>query len=70
MPIPPSTIRSLGATFLPRPSAELGITAGASAPEVLVQGVVGRLKEWGGRHIEEATGKRERVVLSLPKGLG
>lgn len=47
----------------------VGVTAGASAPEVLVQEVLRRLKEWNATAIEEAVGKREDVVFSLPKGL-
>ena len=46
-----------------------GITAGASAPEVLVQSVVNRLKEWGGEEPEELQGQEENVVFSLPKEL-
>ncbi|MDH3414217.1 MAG: 4-hydroxy-3-methylbut-2-enyl diphosphate reductase, partial [Gammaproteobacteria bacterium] len=48
---------------------KVGLTAGASAPEVLVQDVLVRLREWGGSQFNEAKGKRERVVFSLPKGL-
>ena len=47
----------------------VGVTAGASAPEALVQSVLSRLAGWGGRRVEEAAGKREGVVFSLPKGL-
>jgi len=47
----------------------VGVTAGASAPEYLVQGVIERLKEWGGRHVNEVIGRKEDVVFSLPKGL-
>jgi len=47
----------------------IGITAGASAPEVLVQSVVDRLKEWGGETPEELQGQEENVVFSLPKEL-
>ena len=47
----------------------IGITAGASAPEVLVQSVVDRLKEWGGEVPEELLGQEENVVFSLPKEL-
>ena len=47
----------------------VGITAGASAPEILVQAVLSRLKDWGGSFVEEKDGKRERVVFSLPKSL-
>ncbi len=48
---------------------KVGLTAGASAPEVLVQDVLARLREWGGTQAHESEGKRERVVFSLPKGL-
>ncbi|CCK74762.1 4-hydroxy-3-methylbut-2-enyl diphosphate reductase [Oleispira antarctica RB-8] len=47
----------------------VGITAGASAPEVLVQSVVDRLKEWGGEVPEELQGQEENVVFSLPQEL-
>jgi 4-hydroxy-3-methylbut-2-enyl diphosphate reductase len=49
--------------------AKIGLTAGASAPEILVQAVLSRLKDWGGSLIEEKEGKRERVVFALPKSL-
>jgi len=49
--------------------ARVGITAGASAPEILVQAVLTRLKDWGGSYVEEKQGKREQVVFSLPKTL-
>ncbi|OGT78496.1 MAG: 4-hydroxy-3-methylbut-2-enyl diphosphate reductase [Gammaproteobacteria bacterium RIFCSPLOWO2_02_FULL_56_15] len=47
----------------------IGLTAGASAPEVLVEEVISKLKEWGVDEIIEAPGIRERVVFSLPKEL-
>jgi len=47
----------------------VGVTAGASAPEVLVQQVVARLKEWGGELPEEIKGREEHVVFTLPKVL-
>jgi 4-hydroxy-3-methylbut-2-en-1-yl diphosphate reductase len=47
----------------------VGVTAGASAPEVLVQQVVARLKEWGGEVAEEIKGREEHVVFSLPRVL-
>ena len=47
----------------------VGVTAGASAPEILVQQVVARLKEWGGEVPEEIKGREEHVVFSLPKVL-
>jgi len=45
----------------------VGVTAGASAPEVLVKRVVERLKEWGGEVTDEVAGRPENVVFSLPK---
>ena len=47
----------------------IGLTAGASAPEILVEAVIKRLKSWGVKIVSEAPGKRERVVFSLPKAL-
>jgi 4-hydroxy-3-methylbut-2-enyl diphosphate reductase len=51
-------------------SPRVGITAGASAPEVLVQEVIARLKELGAISVREADGIRENVVFPLPKALG
>lgn len=50
-------------------SKVVGVTAGASAPEVLVQEVISQLKDWGGQTSMELKGKEEKVVFSLPKGL-
>ncbi len=50
-------------------STVIGITAGASAPEVLVEEVVQRLKEMGVKQIIEKEGKAESIVFSLPKAL-
>jgi 4-hydroxy-3-methylbut-2-enyl diphosphate reductase len=50
-------------------ATRVGITAGASAPEILVQAVLSRLKTWGGSLVEEKAGKQERVVFSVPKSL-
>lgn len=47
----------------------VGVTAGASAPEVLVQNVVARLKELGVESVSEAEGILENVVFPLPKAL-
>jgi 4-hydroxy-3-methylbut-2-enyl diphosphate reductase len=47
----------------------VGVTAGASAPEILVQDVIAKLQSWGGTRAHEAQGKRESVVFSLPKKL-
>ncbi len=47
----------------------VGVTAGASAPEILVEQVVERLMEWGGIRAEEVEGRAESVIFSLPKEL-
>jgi len=48
----------------------VGVTAGASAPEVLVQEVLARLAELGARDVRELdNGVEERVVFPMPKGL-
>lgn len=47
----------------------IGITAGASAPEVLVQGVVNRLMEWGAEKATERSGREENVEFAVPKEL-
>jgi 4-hydroxy-3-methylbut-2-en-1-yl diphosphate reductase len=61
------------ASFLQREWFEgkqaVGVTAGASAPEALVQQVVERLREWGGVAAEELKGREEHVVFSLPRAL-
>ncbi|MDD5300975.1 MAG: 4-hydroxy-3-methylbut-2-enyl diphosphate reductase [Gallionella sp.] len=47
----------------------VGISAGASAPELLVQGVVARLREMGVNKVTELQGIRENVVFPLPVAL-
>jgi 4-hydroxy-3-methylbut-2-enyl diphosphate reductase len=47
----------------------VGLTAGASAPEVLVQRVIERLREWGATRVEEQRGEPETIVFPLPRGL-
>ncbi|HAM55634.1 MAG TPA: 4-hydroxy-3-methylbut-2-enyl diphosphate reductase [Candidatus Rokubacteria bacterium] len=49
--------------------AHVGISAGASAPETLVQGVVARLCEMGAGSVTELQGIRENVVFPLPRML-
>jgi len=49
--------------------ARVGISAGASAPEVLVKGVVARMQEIGGGKVVELQGIIENVVFPLPKAL-
>lgn len=50
-------------------SDNVGITAGASAPEFLVQDVIQRLKEEGATELVQLTGREEKVVFNLPKSL-
>jgi 4-hydroxy-3-methylbut-2-enyl diphosphate reductase len=47
----------------------VGITAGASAPEKLVQGVIDRLRELGAVAVRKMDGIEESVRFPLPKGL-
>lgn len=47
----------------------IGVTAGASAPEVLVQQVIDRLKEFGARSVRTLDGVEESVIFPMPKGL-
>ena len=47
----------------------IGITAGASAPEVLVREVIAKLKAWGAAPAREMMGRPENIVFSLPKEL-
>ncbi|VAX12122.1 4-hydroxy-3-methylbut-2-enyl diphosphate reductase [hydrothermal vent metagenome] len=47
----------------------IGLSAGASAPEVLVNNVIARLKEWGVSAVVQDMGSEENVVFSLPQDL-
>ena len=47
----------------------IGVTAGASAPEVLVQGVIAKLQALGGGVVTELDGETENIVFALPKEL-
>jgi 4-hydroxy-3-methylbut-2-en-1-yl diphosphate reductase len=47
----------------------IGVTAGASAPEVLVQAVMDRLKELGAKSVRSLPGAEENVTFPMPKGL-
>lgn len=49
--------------------ARIGLTAGASAPEVLVQAVIDRLKELGVKNVRKLDGVEEHVTFPMPKGL-
>ena len=48
----------------------VGLTAGASAPDVLVQAVIARLREFGAVSIRKMDGVTENVRFPLPRGLG
>ncbi len=47
----------------------IGLTAGASAPCLLVENVIDKLQLWGAKEIDQINGISERVVFSLPKEL-
>jgi 4-hydroxy-3-methylbut-2-enyl diphosphate reductase len=47
----------------------IGVTAGASAPEILVQSVVDKLMEWGATKATEREGRPENVEFAVPKEL-
>ena len=47
----------------------VGLTAGASAPEILVREVIARLKELGIGEVDNLDGTQEKVSFALPKGL-
>jgi 4-hydroxy-3-methylbut-2-enyl diphosphate reductase len=48
----------------------VGVTAGASAPEILVQAVIERLDTLGCKSVKNLDGTPEKVAFALPKGLG
>ncbi len=47
----------------------IGVTAGASAPEVLVQAVIKKLQSYGGKFSQELSGREENIIFALPKAL-
>lgn len=47
----------------------IGVTAGASAPDILVREVIERLQELGGQGAEELVGREENIVFEVPKEL-
>ena len=49
--------------------SSVGVTAGASAPDVLVQGVIQRLRDLGAASVAELQGEPENMVFALPKEL-
>jgi 4-hydroxy-3-methylbut-2-enyl diphosphate reductase len=48
----------------------IGVTAGASAPELLVQEVIARLNALGAASVRELSGVVEKVAFPMPRGLG
>ncbi|HET8815955.1 MAG TPA: 4-hydroxy-3-methylbut-2-enyl diphosphate reductase [Pseudidiomarina sp.] len=48
---------------------KVGVTAGASAPEVLVRNVIEQLKAWGGLSVNERSGREENITFSIPPEL-
>jgi 4-hydroxy-3-methylbut-2-enyl diphosphate reductase len=47
----------------------VGVTAGASAPEVLIEQLIARLRDLGARNVRTLDGVQEHVVFPMPKGL-
>jgi 4-hydroxy-3-methylbut-2-en-1-yl diphosphate reductase len=50
-------------------ATNIGVTAGASAPDILVQEVINRLKTLGGGEVIELSGRAEDIVFEVPKEL-
>ncbi len=50
-------------------AARVGVTAGASAPEVLVQEVIEKLRQLGAKRVTPLKGAVEDVVFTLPRAL-
>lgn len=48
---------------------KIGVTAGASAPEILIKQVIQRLQDWGATPPQELQGREENITFSLPKEL-
>jgi 4-hydroxy-3-methylbut-2-enyl diphosphate reductase len=47
----------------------IGLTAGASAPALLIDKVIEKLHNWGVETVSQQAGKQEKVVFALPKSL-
>ena len=52
-----------------KPDDKIGVTAGASAPEILVSDVITKLKTWGAEDSEEMVGEEETIKFALPREL-
>jgi len=47
----------------------IGVTAGASAPDVLVREVISQRQAWGADSVEDLAGQEENIVFSVPREL-
>ena len=45
---------------------KIGVTAGASAPAILVKQVIELLKDYGGQEVNEHPGRKENIVFAVP----
>ena len=52
-----------------KPDSKIGVTAGASAPEIPIKQVIQRLQDWGATPPQELQGREENITFSLPKEL-
>jgi len=52
-----------------RQTTKIGVTAGASTPEILIKQVIQRLQDWGAQAPQELSGCEENITFSLPKEL-
>ena len=50
-------------------ASRVGVTAGASAPDILVKQVIAQLQQWGGNSVEERAGREETITFSIPPEL-
>ena len=50
-------------------SKNIGVSAGASAPELLVEGVISKIQEWFGAELSNDSGPKENIIFQLPKEL-
>jgi len=49
--------------------SKVGLTAGASAPDILVQAVIAKIRELGAVSVRQLEGQQETIKFPLPKGL-
>jgi 4-hydroxy-3-methylbut-2-enyl diphosphate reductase len=63
------TAENIQQAWITEDVACVGVTAGASAPEVLVKQVIEKLQSWGGQQVEENPGREENITFSVPPEL-